>query len=186
MWISQSESATFYRRELLERLRGFDEGIGIGSASPWQAAEGPDFLLKALSRGIRCYYDPSLYGFHREYDLDDPNNGMLTKGRGYARGMGYVLRRHRFGPLSLIYWASRPLFTAFISAINGRFHRAAYSLLVSLGRVEGWFGRTFTIGTPADVEKSDNKTASRTFLQRARRPTGRLTPTSVLLRSDGR
>ena len=146
VWVTQSEAASFYRRALLERLQGFDEGIGIGSPSPWQAAEGTDFVLKALHEGSRCYYDPSLYGFHREYDLDDPNNGMPAKGRAYARGMGYVLRRHRFGPFCLIHWASRPFFTAFISAINGRFHRAFYSLLVSLGRVEGWLGRVWVTG----------------------------------------
>lgn len=160
VWVSQSEAATFYRRELLEHLGGFDEGIGIGSASPWQAAEGPDFVLEALSRGRSCYYDPSLYGFHREYDLDDPTNGMPAKGRAYARGMGYVLRRHGFGLFSLIYWASRPLFTALISAMNGRFHRSSYSLLVSFGRVEGWFGRTWAIGPRVRVEKGERKSAS--------------------------
>jgi glycosyltransferase involved in cell wall biosynthesis len=146
VWVTQSEAASFYRRELLERLQGFDEGIGIGSPSPWQAAEGTDFVLKALRQGSCCYYDPSLYGFHREYNLDEPNNGMRAKGRAYARGMGHVLRRHGFGPLSLIHWASRPFFTAFVSAINGRFHRASYSLLVSLGRIEGWLGRVGTTG----------------------------------------
>src|SRR5579862_2239186 len=160
VWVNQSEAATFYRRELLERLRGFDEGIGVGSHSPWQAAVGPDFILKALNSGNSCYYDPSLYGFHREYDLDELNNGMLVKGRSYARGMGYVLRRHSFGPFSLIHWASRPLVTAFISAINGRFHRAAYSLLVSLGRIEGWLGRTWSFGAQADVENGSHDNAS--------------------------
>jgi ADP-heptose:LPS heptosyltransferase/glycosyltransferase involved in cell wall biosynthesis len=157
VWVSQSEAATFYRRKLLEDLEGFDEGIGIGSPSPWQAAEGPDFVLEAINGKRSCYYDPSLYGYHREYDLDISSNGMLAKGRGYARGMGYVLRRHGFGPFSLIYWASRPLFTALRAAITGRFHRAAYALSVSLGRVEGWSRRTFTSGARTDPEKGDTK-----------------------------
>jgi ADP-heptose:LPS heptosyltransferase/glycosyltransferase involved in cell wall biosynthesis len=147
--MAQSEPATFCRRELLERVGGFYEAIGIGSTSPWQAAEGPDLVLTALERGSVCYYDPSLYGFHREYDLDDPASGMPSKGRSYARGMGYVLRRHRFGALNLLYWASRPLVTAFISAIGGRFHRAYYSLLVSVGRIEGWLGRVLSGGADA-------------------------------------
>ena len=91
VWTAQSESATFYRRDLLERLGGFDEELGIGSATPWQAAEGPDLILNALQRGCMCYYDPSLYGFHLEYDLDDPTEKMPRKGRMYGRGMGYVL-----------------------------------------------------------------------------------------------
>ena len=32
VWITQSESATFYRRELLERLGGFDEGWASAAA----------------------------------------------------------------------------------------------------------------------------------------------------------
>ena len=150
VWITQSESATFYCRELLERLGGFDEELGIGSASPWQAAEGPDLILKALKRGYPCYYDPSLYGFHREYNLDDPTEGMTRRGRMYGRGMGYVLRCHRYGFPTLLHWTLRPLVTAFISAICGRIHRVAYSLSVSVGRAEGWAGRLWHVGMRPD------------------------------------
>jgi ADP-heptose:LPS heptosyltransferase/glycosyltransferase involved in cell wall biosynthesis len=151
VWFTQHEPATFYRRDLLERLGGFDEDLGIGSRSPWQAAEGPDLVLKALQHCCVCYYDPSLYGFHREYDLDDPSAGMTKRGRMYARGMGYVLRRHQFGVLSLLYWASRPLATALFSAIGGTFHRAAHSFFVSLGRLEGFSGRLWIIGMRLDA-----------------------------------
>jgi ADP-heptose:LPS heptosyltransferase/glycosyltransferase involved in cell wall biosynthesis len=153
VWFTQSESATFYRRQLLERLGGFDEDLGIGCRSPWQAAEGPDFVLKALESSCICYYDPSLYGFHREYNLDDPSAGMAKRGRMYARGMGYVLRRHQFGVRSLLYWASRPLITALFSALRGTFHRAAYSLCVSLGRLEGFSGRLWIIGMRLDANE---------------------------------
>jgi glycosyltransferase involved in cell wall biosynthesis len=138
IWITHSEAACFLRRELLERLGGFDEGLGIGSLTKWQAAEGADLILRALQHRCVCYYDPSLYGFHCEFDLDDPASGMARKGRGYGRGMGYVLRRHRFGVLSILYWATRPLFSAFVSAIGGRAYRMKYSISVSLGRIEGW------------------------------------------------
>ena len=131
-------------------MGGFDEELGIGSASPWQAAEGPDLILKALKRGYACYYDPSLYGFHREYDLDDPAEGMTRRGRMYGRGMGYVLRRHRYGFPTLLHWALRPLVTTFISATCGRLHRVAYSLSVSVGRMEGWAGRLWNVGMHAD------------------------------------
>jgi GT2 family glycosyltransferase len=151
VWFTQSEAATFYRRDLLERLGGFDEELGIGSRSPWQAAEGPDLVLRALEQSCVCYYDPSLYGFHREYNLDDPSAGMTKRGRMYARGMGYVLRRHQFGVLNLLYWAARPLSTALFSALGGTFHRAAYSLFVSLGRLEGFSGRLWIIGMRLDA-----------------------------------
>ena len=146
VWTAQSESATFYRRKLLENQGGFDEELGIGGPLPWQAAEGPDFVLRALEHSAVCYYEPSLYGFHFEYDLDDPTGKMRKKGRMYGRGMGYVLRRHHYGFFSLLHWALRPLVTAFISGIRGRIHRVAYSLSVSIGRTEGWFGRLWDVG----------------------------------------
>jgi hypothetical protein len=76
VWTNQAEWVSFHRRELLERLGGFYEELGIGSKVPWQAAEGPDLIFKALQHGYFCYYDPALYGFHREYDLDSPAEGM--------------------------------------------------------------------------------------------------------------
>ena len=151
VWITQSEAASFYRRELLEQLDGFDETLGIGSSSAWQAAEGPDFILKALKQSRLCYFDPSIYGFHREYDLDDAAAGMVKKGRTYGRGMGYVLRRHNYGTLTLIYWASRPLGSVFIASIKGRFQRVLYSLSVILGRLEGWTGRVWVLGRSVET-----------------------------------
>ena len=149
VWITQSEAASFYRRELLERLGGFDEELGIGSFSPWQAAEGPDFVLKALEQARLCYFDPSLYGFHREFDLDEP--AMPRKGRIYGRGMGYVLRRHEYGTPTLIYWVMRPLFSAFLAAIGGRIYRVRYSFSVFLGRLEGMTGRVWAVGRRLDT-----------------------------------
>jgi ADP-heptose:LPS heptosyltransferase/glycosyltransferase involved in cell wall biosynthesis len=168
VWTAQSESATFYRRDLLERLGGFNEELGIGSATPWQAAEGPDLILNALQRGCMCYYDPSLYGFHLEYDLDDPTGKMPRKGRMYGRGMGYVLRRHGYGIASILHWALRPFITAFTSAICGRFHRVTYCVSVSVGRTEGWTGhvwnegivrngRTVASGTSAAVKEGGSR-----------------------------
>jgi ADP-heptose:LPS heptosyltransferase/glycosyltransferase involved in cell wall biosynthesis len=153
VWMSQAEWITFYRREVLICLDGFDENLGIGGKSFWQAAEGPDLILRALRSSSVCYYDPSLQGFHQEHDLDDPKAGMIKKGRTYGRGMGYVLRQHRYGLPTLIYWAARPLATALTSAIRGRFHRAAYSLAVSTGRIEGWAGYVRQSGTPDPADR---------------------------------
>jgi glycosyltransferase involved in cell wall biosynthesis len=164
VWITQSEAASFYRRELLERLDGFDEELGIGSLSPWQAAEGPDFVLKALEQGRLCYFDPSLYGFHREFDLDEP--GMPRKGRTYGRGMGFVLRRHKYGTPTLMYWVVRPLFSAFIAAIKGRLHRIRYSFSVFLGRLEGMTGHVWAVGRGVDtVDRSAETMVNRAALR---------------------
>ena len=172
VWTTQAEWATFFRRDLLQQLGGFDEALGLGGPSPWQAAEGPDLILKALQRQYVCYYDPLLYGFHREYDLDAPGGTMTKKGRMYGRGMGHVLRRHGFGILSLLHWASRPLFTAFVAAVTGKFHRAAYSLSVSLGRIEGWTGRLCNVGTADVTDTSLGNVVAETALNNAKHNVG--------------
>ena len=109
--MAQSEPATFCRRELFERLGGFDEGIGVGSSSPWQAAEGPDLVLTALEHGSVCYYDPSLYGFHREYDLDDPAGGDVNKGT-------QLCSRHGLRPPAASIWPFKPVSLGFPAALH--------------------------------------------------------------------
>jgi glycosyltransferase involved in cell wall biosynthesis len=138
IWSTHSEAGSFVRRELLERVNGFDEELGVGAPTQWQAAEGADLILNSLERGCVCYYDPSLYLFHREFDVDNPNGEMGRKGRAYGRGMGFVMRRHGYGVANILYWATRPLATAVISWMTGRFPRAGYAFNVALGRVEGW------------------------------------------------
>ena len=138
IWSTHSEAASFVRRELLERMNGFDEELGVGGPTKWQAAEGADLILNSLECGCICYYDPSLYLFHQEFDVDDPAAEMEKKGRAYGRGMGFVMRRHGYGVAKLMYWAARPLVTAVISGMTGRFPRAHYAFNVSLGRIEGW------------------------------------------------
>ncbi|MCW1382711.1 glycosyltransferase family 2 protein [Novosphingobium sp. KCTC 2891] len=142
VWISQMEGMTFVRRSLLEELEGYDEGLGIGSPTPWQAAEGPDFILRALARGRRCHFDPRLYGYHLEIDTSRPDNAMFVKIRAYARGMGYVLRRHGYRQNAIAYWAGRSLFNAVRYALLHP-RRARLAWVVAMGRIEG-----YRAGTP--------------------------------------
>lgn len=141
VWVCQMEWVTFVRRPVLEALGGYDEGIGIGASTPWQAAEGPDLILRALDRGFRGYFEPDLFGHHAEFETGDPDNGMAWKGRIYARGMGFVLRKHGFGVPTLSYWVSRSLFNCARHIWRGDLVRAWFYLAVGLGRIEGWLRR---------------------------------------------
>lgn len=138
VWISQCEGVTFVRRSLLSMLGGYDETLGIGAPTPWQAAEGPDFILRALRKNARCYYDPTLYGFHNEIDIVRPSRSVIRKLRGYACGMGFVLRRHGYGPTSLSYWVARSLLNALRSLLCMNIPRARCYLAVASGRISGW------------------------------------------------
>jgi glycosyltransferase involved in cell wall biosynthesis len=138
VWIMQIEWATFFERSLLEELGGFDEGLGIGCPTPWQAAEGPDLILRALAKGKACFFEPDLVGYHEEYETHPPSAIMTAKARAYARGMGYVLRKNGAGLLTALYWSARPLFQLGVSLLLLEGRRAKYFFLVAVGRMEGW------------------------------------------------
>jgi hypothetical protein len=138
VWTTSIEWMIFFRRSVLEAVGGFDENIGVGAATPWQAAEGQDILLRALAAGFKGHFDPSIYGFHAELDITRPDPAMLQRAYAYARGMGYVLGRHGFGPASLTYWLVRPSAAAVIYAAMGHASRGRYYFNVARGRLEGW------------------------------------------------
>jgi glycosyltransferase involved in cell wall biosynthesis len=138
VWTTSIEWMVFFRREVLEKVGGFDETIGLGASTPWQAAEGQDIVLRALSEGFSGYFDPSLIGHHPEIRNVIDNEAMRCKARAYARGMGFVLRRHGYGIGSLVSWVGRPFIAAMIYGLLGKQASAYYYRETAIGRVEGW------------------------------------------------
>jgi glycosyltransferase involved in cell wall biosynthesis len=149
VWTGQSESFSLIKRDVLEAVGGFDEEIGIGANTPWQAAEGPDLIIRALGMGKVCCFDPDLYGYHDAFDITHPDAKMLRKVRAYGRGMGFVLRRHYQSPLCIIYWVMRSVFNVVRFFLLGEFGKSRIYLAMTLGRVEGWIGTI--VGPPFKI-----------------------------------
>jgi len=143
VWTTQIEWVAVFRRSLLRALGGYDEALGVGAATPWQACEGQDIVLRALKLGAACWYDPDLYGHHAELQTTDPDAAMIRKGRAYARGMGYVLRLHGWGWGTRLYWVARPGVRAALSLLRRNLTAALYYQQVAIGRFEGAAGRLF-------------------------------------------
>ncbi len=138
VWTTSIEWMLFFRREVLEAVGGFDETIGIGASSPWQSAEGQDIVLRILAAGFACAFEPSLHGHHPELNVVNPDDAMRRKARAYGRGMGFVLKRHGYGLLSLVTWIGRPSVAVILYALRGQTARVAYYFNVARGRLEGW------------------------------------------------
>ena len=141
VWTTSIEWVAFFERELLRDLQGFDESIGIGAATPWQSCESQDIVLRALQQGASCRYDPGLAGHHAELDIEHPDLAQIRKGRAYARGMGFVLRKHGAAWSRRLYWSVRPLVKGALRALTGRRAAATYYREVAIGRLEGALGR---------------------------------------------
>ena len=140
---TQIEWVAFFKRRVLEAVGGFSEDIGIGAASPWQSCEGQDIVLRAIKAGFGAHFDPALFGHHAELDIYAPDISMQRKGRIYGRGMGAVLRRHRFSIINAGYRLVRSGGLCILQTVRMNRPRARYYANVTLGRLEGYIGRTF-------------------------------------------
>lgn len=137
---TQIEWMLFFTRAAFEGVSGFDEDVGVGASTPWQANEGQDIVLRMIARGYRGWYDPALFAHHPELNVFTPDGRMRKKARGYARGMGYVLGRHGY---SLRFFASyiiRSIGGMALSLLRLNWARAVYYANVTAGRVEGYIG----------------------------------------------
>ncbi|WP_045837995.1 glycosyltransferase family 2 protein [Hyphomicrobium sp. 99] len=92
-----NSNTIFIECALAQSLR-FDEGLGLGAASEFQSGEETDFLLRALERGVAGWYFPELTIFHDAVDNGTPFAERARRATAYARGFGYVIRRHRYPP----------------------------------------------------------------------------------------
>jgi hypothetical protein len=134
------EPAMVLSRDLWASARGFDEQLGTGSRSRWQSGEGTDLLLRAMKRRpVRVRWMPEirLDGVPEAFGLS--RSQAAAKARGYARGYGFVVARHR-------YPASFAVPHLLAPAVKAAVHPARWRDLpeavgVSIARVEGWYGQ---------------------------------------------
>ena len=144
VWTTGIEWVVFFQRDVLTMTSGYDVDIGIGAATPWQSCEAQDIMLRAVRAGYSCVFDPDVFGHHAELDIRSA--AMRNKGRAYARGFGFVLRRHRYSTLSAANWIARPLVRAGQALLHADLPGAGYYVNVALGRFEGWRMRVIASG----------------------------------------
>jgi hypothetical protein len=138
VFTTQIEWMVFFKRDLFKKIHGFDEQVGVGAATPWQSCEGPDITLRALDAGFTAFYDPAIYAFHPELNIETPNDAMITKGRRYARGMGYILRKHNYSFIYFSNYIVRPMGGACLALAKFNWRKARYYSQVAIGRAEGY------------------------------------------------
>lgn len=131
-----SSISLFFRRELFDRLGGFDERLGIGK---WYgAAEETDFILRALASGARLDHCPAAKVHH----LFPPvQQGSLThfcqSARQRARGTGAIYAKHRLDNYVILRGWIAPLLVP-LMRMQGM-TAVARGAATILGRMEGFF-----------------------------------------------
>ncbi len=140
VWISQTCYTTFYRREVLRTLEGFNETLGVGAGTKWGSGEETDLMLRALRVGIKGRYLSDLRIFHPE-PLLSFDGRALARGSRYNRGVGRVLSQNTYPAWFVAYMIARPAVGVVISLLGLRFGEARYRFIASRQRLLGWMDR---------------------------------------------
>lgn len=123
----------FVRRELAERIGGFDPRFGLGGR--FGAAEETDFVMRGLMTGAVACYEPSLSVVHP----DGRRTSIATaRAFSYGLGMGACMRRHRFGIMTLLYFVTRSAAGGLYALLSGRMGHARYHAATFAGRLCGY------------------------------------------------
>jgi glycosyltransferase involved in cell wall biosynthesis len=137
VWTQGMSSAIFLRYELVAAVGAFDEALGVGSGTPWPAAEETDYLLRAIAKGARIWYDPC-FTVHHPGNPGQSSQRIRDRGRRYGRAMGYVLAKHRRSRIEIAYHVARAATGAMLALIRAHWSEAHLYAAVASGRLRGW------------------------------------------------
>jgi glycosyltransferase involved in cell wall biosynthesis len=135
LWNRANSHTIFLRRELLERVGGFDETLGLGAGTPWHSGEEIELLVRALRQGARIEYEPSLVVLHPARRLS--SEGLRSIGRRDGASVGLILARHGYPARVVARMLTRPLGGAVLSVLKGDRSRARFHLATLRGRIAG-------------------------------------------------
>ena len=137
LWTRSISHSIFIRRIVSEAVGLFDEKLGVGAKTPYGSGEEADYLLRALAQGYNFFYDSSLHVYHPQVNrLTDASESARV--RAYARGTGYVLRKHCYPAWFALYQITRSLVGTAVSLMKLDFPKARLRLNVLIGRTSGW------------------------------------------------
>jgi glycosyltransferase involved in cell wall biosynthesis len=140
VWRSGNSNAMLVRRSYGVAVGGFDESLGVGARTDFQSGEETDFILRVLARGAVASYDPEFKVYHQQVD-DTIDERTLARARGYSRGFGRVLRKHRYGVAYLLYRLARSGLRSALAAAASDYALARYKLIWAIGTLRGYLAK---------------------------------------------
>ena len=134
LWNRAISFTIFLRRSVVESVGAFDEQLGLGSGTPWHSGEEIDYLVRAIDSGALVEYDPELVVRH------DVRENMPAIGLRDGASVGYVLRKHGYGPRFVGRMLVRPLGGMLAALIRLDGLGVRYQLATLRGRIRGYLG----------------------------------------------
>jgi len=140
IWNRSVAFTIFLRDKVTQRNIDFDEDIGGGAVTKWEAGEESDYLIRILKEGFSIFYNTDIKVYHPS-PLYDFGKKAFERGYRYGLGTGYVFRKNKL-PFFFSYYriVVRPFGGIILSCCTFRFDKAQYYWHVLKGRVIGWVG----------------------------------------------
>ncbi len=129
LWNRAISFTMFLRRAVIERVGAFDEALGL----PESSGEEIDYLIRAIDQGARIEYDPSVVVMHPQKQRDPAAVGARD-----GTSLGYILRKHRYPPLTVTRMLVRPAGGALLALLRNDRERASFYVATLRGRVAGY------------------------------------------------
>ena len=124
----------FYRRDAVAGIR-FDPLLGPGTGLPYGCGEDTDYLLYAYARTeVRRY--AKIRVFHPSPKEIQPSPQKVAS---YAAGRMYLLKKHGFSWLFMLFNVLYPLCVAPLDALRYGTAQGAYRLRMFVERLRNWF-----------------------------------------------
>ncbi|HWE83198.1 MAG TPA: glycosyltransferase [Gaiellaceae bacterium] len=135
-WRAGTGANTAVERERAERIGGWDERLGVGSAGG--AGEDVDFLYRLMRAGARVRYEPEALVHHERQDAARRRATRTSYGRGIGACCGIQLRRGDSGGLRMLGQWTALRGGMLRRAVTQRDRRSAFEeLLVARGTAGG-------------------------------------------------
>lgn len=120
VWRDVISFTVFARARLFATVGPFDERLGVGAPTPWQAAEEGEWVLRAILSGARVHCEPAIEVVHPA-DALSPRKALT-----YARGWGWVLANYGcYAGTERAHFVLRALVGGATAAVTGDARRAA-------------------------------------------------------------
>jgi glycosyltransferase involved in cell wall biosynthesis len=147
-----SSCGLFVRRKTAIAVEGFDPRMGLGSGTPFGAAEDLDLALRILAEGAKGWFEKSICVGH---PAREATNASVGRALGYGRGFAYLLRKHRYSPALCLLYLLRPLAGALRAASLLRPSEARFYWNSLKGRIEGYMAFGDHEAEPADARAAE-------------------------------
>jgi glycosyltransferase involved in cell wall biosynthesis len=136
MWNRAISFTIFLRASVVVAVGRFDEELGLGSGRAWSSGEETEYLVRAVDAGARIEYDPELLVPHDEKTYSPAT--LRIAGARDGASVGYILRKHRYPPLTVARMLIRPAGGAALALARRDRARAGFHLATLRGRLVGY------------------------------------------------